>query len=52
MLSVRWGDGIVRIATAHEADGGDYTGIATKHVEDLYAYDRQRSSLQADDGFD
>tara|TARA_A200000113_G_scaffold220878_1_gene231718 strand:+ start:2231 stop:2692 length:462 start_codon:yes stop_codon:yes gene_type:complete len=33
-----WGDGIVRIATAHEA-GGDYTGIATKHVEDLYAYE-------------
>ena len=33
-----WGDGIVRIAAAHEA-GGDYTGIATKHVEGLYAYD-------------
>ncbi|MGB1897553.1 MAG: phosphoribosyl-AMP cyclohydrolase [Candidatus Poseidoniaceae archaeon] len=35
----KWGDGIVRIATEHET-GGDYTGIATKHVEDLYAYDR------------
>lgn len=34
----QWGDGIVKIASAHKADG-NYTEIATKHVEDLYAYD-------------
>lgn len=34
----KWGDGIVRIATAHST-GGNYTEIATKHVEHLYAYD-------------
>ena len=33
-----WGDGIVKIATAHN-NGGDYVDIATKHVEQLYAYD-------------
>ena len=33
-----WGDGIVKIATAHR-NGGNYVEIATKHVEDLYAYD-------------
>jgi len=33
-----WGDGIVRIAAAYER-GDDYTAIATKHVEHLYAYD-------------
>ena len=32
-----WGDGIVAIASAHLA-GGDYVGIARKHVETLYAY--------------
>ena len=35
----KWGDGIVRIATAHST-GGNYVEIATKHVEHLYAYDR------------
>ena len=35
----KWGDGIVRIATAH-SNGGNYVDIATKHVEHLYAYDR------------
>ena len=35
----KWGDGIVRIATAHRA-GGNYTEIATEHVDSLYAYDR------------
>ena len=35
----KWGDGIVRIATAHRS-GGNYTEIATEHVERLYAYDR------------
>tara|TARA_B100000003_G_scaffold205399_1_gene218973 strand:- start:523 stop:984 length:462 start_codon:yes stop_codon:yes gene_type:complete len=34
----KWGDGIVRIATAHRS-GGNYTEIATEHVERLYAYD-------------
>ncbi|MEC7167879.1 MAG: phosphoribosyl-AMP cyclohydrolase [Candidatus Thermoplasmatota archaeon] len=33
----KWGDGIVRIATVHRA-GGNYTEIATEHVERLYAY--------------
>ena len=33
-----WGEGIVRIAEAYKL-GDDYTAIATKHVEDLYAYD-------------
>ncbi|MBT94242.1 MAG: phosphoribosyl-AMP cyclohydrolase, partial [Euryarchaeota archaeon] len=33
-----WGDGIVKIAAAHN-NGGDYVDIATKHVEQLYAYD-------------
>ena len=32
-----WGDGIVRIATAHTA-GGDYAQVAHDHVETLYAY--------------
>ena len=32
-----WGDGIVRIAAAHR-DGGDYTQVASDHVETLYAY--------------
>ena len=35
----KWGDGIVRIATAHRS-GGNYTEIATEHVDSLYAYDR------------
>ena len=35
----KWGDGIVRIATAHRS-GGNYAEIATEHVERLYAYDR------------
>ncbi|MGB0330083.1 MAG: phosphoribosyl-AMP cyclohydrolase, partial [Candidatus Poseidoniaceae archaeon] len=35
----KWGDGIVRIATAHRS-GSNYTEIATEHVERLYAYDR------------
>ena len=32
-----WGDGIVTIAEAH-SNGGDYVGIASNHVETLYAY--------------
>ena len=34
----KWGDGIVKIATAHST-GGNYVEIATNHVEHLYAYD-------------
>ena len=32
-----WGDGIVAIAAAHST-GGDFVGIATTHVNTLYAY--------------
>ena len=32
-----WGEGIVAIATAH-TNGGDYIGLATDHVNKLYAY--------------
>jgi hypothetical protein len=32
-----WGKGIVAIATAH-TNGGDYVGLATDHVNTLYAY--------------
>ena len=32
-----WGDGIVAIANAHTNDG-DYVGIASNHVNTLYAY--------------
>ena len=32
-----WGEGIVAIATAH-TNGGDYVGLATHHVNTLYAY--------------
>ena len=32
-----WGKGIIAIATAHE-NGGDYVGLATDHVNTLYAY--------------
>ena len=32
-----WGEGIVAIATAH-MNNGDYVGIATNHVNTLYAY--------------
>ncbi len=32
-----WGKGIVAISTAH-ANGGDYVGLATDHVNTLYAY--------------
>ena len=32
-----WGDGIVAIAQAHR-NGGDYIGIATNHINTLYAY--------------
>jgi len=32
-----WGDGIVAIAAAHST-GGDFVGIATNHVNTLYAY--------------
>ena len=32
-----WGDGIVKISTAH-SNRGDYVDIATQHVEQLYAY--------------
>ena len=32
-----WGEGIVAIATAH-TNGGDYVGLATDHVNTLYAY--------------
>ena len=33
-----WGDGIVRISSAHSS-GGDYTKVAHDHVSSLYAYD-------------
>jgi len=32
-----WGEGIVAIAAAHTT-GGDYVGLATDHVNTLYAY--------------
>ena len=32
-----WGDGIVAISGAHR-NGGDYIGIATNHINTLYAY--------------
>ena len=32
-----WGAGIVAIASAHST-GGDYVGIASNHVNNLYAY--------------
>ena len=32
-----WGDGIVAISEAHR-NGGDYVGIATYHINTLYAY--------------
>ncbi|MEN0068376.1 MAG: hypothetical protein AAGA48_40020 [Myxococcota bacterium] len=32
-----WGDGIVRIAAAH-ANNEDFEGLATEHVNTLYAY--------------
>jgi len=32
-----WGDGIVAISEAHR-NGGDYVGIATNHINTLYAY--------------
>ena len=32
-----WGDGIVAISEAHR-NGGDYIGIATNHINTLYAY--------------
>ena len=32
-----WGDGIVRIALAHNT-GGDFVGVATDHINTLYAY--------------
>ena len=32
-----WGEGIVAIAAAHTT-GGDFVGIATNHVNTLYAY--------------
>ena len=32
-----WGEGIVRISSAH-TDGGDYVQVAADHVETLYAY--------------
>ena len=32
-----WGDGIVAISEAH-GNGGDYVGIATNHINTLYAY--------------
>ena len=35
----KWGDGIVKIATAHR-DGENYTEVATEHVENLYAYNQ------------
>ena len=33
-----WGEGIVRIAAAHNSEG-DYVQVAHDHVETLYAYD-------------
>ena len=32
-----WGDGIVKIASAH-SNGGDYAAVASNHVKTLYAY--------------
>ena len=32
-----WGNGIVRIALAHST-GGDFVGVATDHINALYAY--------------
>ena len=32
-----WGDGIAAISQAH-SNGGDYIGIATNHINTLYAY--------------
>lgn len=32
-----WGDGIVKIASAH-TNGGDFTKVAHDHVKSLYAY--------------
>ena len=32
-----WGEGIVRIASSYR-DGGDYVGVAEKHIHSLYAY--------------
>ena len=32
-----WGDGIVRIATAH-ANGDDYERVAREHIDSLYGY--------------
>ena len=37
MAQKAWGDGIVAIAAAHST-GGDFVGIATNHVNTLYAY--------------
>ena len=34
-----WGDGIVRIASAHK-NGEDYTQVAYDHVDALYAYEQ------------
>ena len=34
-----WGDGIVRIATAH-SEGKDFEAVAREHIETLYAYGR------------
>lgn len=32
-----WGDGIVAISKAH-ADGEDYVGMATSHIDTMYGY--------------
>lgn len=49
-----WGEGIVAIARAH-AEGGDYEGRATDHIETLYAYGLTdvmfKPTLAADDQF-
>ena len=37
MAQKAWGDGIVAIAAAHST-GGDFVGIATNHVNTVYAY--------------
>ena len=37
MAQKAWGDGIVNIAAAHTA-GGDFVGVATDHINALYAY--------------
>merc|ERR1719482_1472195 len=49
-----WGDGIVKIATAH-TDGGDFVQAATDHINTLYAYEEStvffKPTLAAEEQF-